>query len=166
MPDKILYFAYGSNMSSKRLQARVPSAEPLGRYTLRGHDLRFHKEGADGSSKCDAYKTSADAMIHGVLFSIDPAEERDLDAAEGFGHGYDKKEVQVWSGEKSKTAFTYVAIKVRDSLKPYSWYVNHVLVGAREFDLPEDYIQQKILRVAAKEDDNHERDARERAIHE
>jgi hypothetical protein len=53
----MLYFAYGSNMSVSRLVARTPSAQPLGRCALRGHQLRFHKVGGDGSAKCDAFHT-------------------------------------------------------------------------------------------------------------
>ncbi|TNF88372.1 MAG: gamma-glutamylcyclotransferase, partial [Gammaproteobacteria bacterium] len=43
--DSLYYFAYGSNMSPARLQARVPSARPLGVYRLKGHRLSFHKRG-------------------------------------------------------------------------------------------------------------------------
>ena len=36
-----LYFAYGSNMSTPRLQARLPHARPLGPAWLDGHRLAF-----------------------------------------------------------------------------------------------------------------------------
>lgn len=35
------YFAYGSNMSSPRLKARVPNAERVGVFTLPEHSLRL-----------------------------------------------------------------------------------------------------------------------------
>jgi hypothetical protein len=50
-------------------------------------------------------------------------------------------------------------------LKPYAWYVNHVLVGARETLLPEDYIQKKIAAIEAIEDADRVRDALQRGIH-
>ena len=50
----MLYFAYGSNLSSARMAARVPSARVVARAQLPGHALRFHKVGRDGSAKCDA----------------------------------------------------------------------------------------------------------------
>lgn len=133
------YFAYGSNMSTSRLRERVPSAEALGCYALDEHDLRFHKSSKDGSGKCDAYFTSDPKdVIYGVLFKINPAEKSALDRVEGLGHGYDVKEITVTAHDGTRvTATTYVATQIDMKLKPYSWYVNHVLVGAKEAVLPE-----------------------------
>ena len=36
---------------------------------------------------------------------------------------------------------------IGEGIKPYSWYVKHVLVGANETSLPDDYIQRKIIAV-------------------
>ena len=162
------YFAYGSNMSLARLRGRTPSAASLGRHELRGHALRFHKSGGDGSAKCDAFHTGRkeDAVL-GVLFEIDPAEKAVLDAAEGLGHGYAEKTVSVVSVEGNTVgAITYVATRIDASLRPWSWYVNHVLVGAREASLPASYIDSMIKVAAPIEDPDRERDAMERAIHE
>lgn len=161
------YFAYGSNMSIARLRERTPSAVSLGRHHLREYDLRFHKSGADQSAKCDALHTGrVSDVVMGVLFEIDPAEKVSLDLAEGLGHGYDEKPVVVTSAVgASVKATTYVATHIDDRLAPYAWYVNHVLVGALEALLPEDYIDRRIRAIAAIEDACRARDARERAIH-
>jgi hypothetical protein len=163
----VKYFAYGSNMSLARLRGRVSSAVSLGRHELRAHELRFHKPGRDGSAKCDAFHTGRAAdEIMGVLFEIDCAERVLLDQAEGLGKGYEEKEVSVVSmGGASVEAFTYIATHIDASLRPYSWYVNHVLAGAREAGLPAGYIDARIGAVRSVEDDDEERDARERAIH-
>jgi len=154
-------------MSLSRLRERVPSAEPVGCFTLNEHDLRFHKSSKDGSGKCDAYFTSETGnAIYGVLFEIDPSDKPALDKAEGLGYGYDEKEVTVSANDGySIKATTYVATNIDVSLKPYSWYVNHVLVGAREGSLPSDYIAAKIVSVETVEDSDKERDAKQRAIH-
>ncbi|WP_386082698.1 gamma-glutamylcyclotransferase family protein [Vreelandella sp. F11] len=162
------YFAYGSNMSLSRLRERVPSAEAIGCFTLSHHDLRFHKLSKDGSGKCDAFFTSdSESVIYGVLFKIDSAEKSALDRAEGLGYGYEEKEVTVLSvhDENPVTATTYVATKIDEKLKPYSWYVNHVLIGANEASLPQDYIDIKITSVETVEDSDKERDAKQRAIY-
>lgn len=161
------YFAYGSNMSLARLRARVPSANLLGCHVLREHDLRFHKAGADGSAKCDAYFT-ANALdhIYGALFEIDPSEKANLDRVEGLGFGYDEKEVIVTGPNGgSVTAVTYVALRIDHTLKPFSWYRNHVHTGAIDIAVPADYVERKILAVAVTEDYDESRDALERAIH-
>ena len=154
-------------MSLARLKGRTPSAVALGCHMLKEHDLRFHKSGKDGSGKCDACFTSnvGDA-IYGVLFKIDPAEKPALDKAEGLGYGYDEKEVSVIAqGGATTNATMYVATKICENLKPYTWYVNHVLVGAMEASLPDSYITTKIASVETVEDRDRERDESERAIH-
>ena len=160
------YFAYGSNMSISRFRKRVPGARRMGCYCLKGYDLRFHKLGKDGSGKCDAYFTgkSHDCVI-GALFEIAPDEKRDLDKVEGLGYGYEEKRIIISDqfGFESE-ATTYYATNIDESLKPYSWYLNHVLIGARESGLPQSYVD-KIEAVAHLEDQDEVRDRQQRAIH-
>lgn len=61
------------------------------------------------------------------------------------------------------SAIMYYATDIDASLQPYSWYVSHALVGAREHALPEAYVET-IERVPRVEDPDRERDAKERAI--
>lgn len=160
------YFAYGSNMSLPRLQQRVPSAIRIGFFTLKSHDLRFHKASKDGSGKCDAFFSGDDSdFVIGALFEICDSEKKALDRAEGLGDGYNEKQVLVVneSGEEIK-AVTYYATKIDETLKPYSWYKNHVLHGAKESQLPEQYIR-KIIAIESIEDQDKTRDAKERAIY-
>lgn len=160
------YFAYGSNMSLARLRDRVPGAERLGQFILVGHDLRFHKQSKDGSGKCDAFLTeNPKDSIFGALFEINPFEKPALDIVEGLGYGYQQKTVTVYNNEGvSFEAITYYAMTIDSTLKPYSWYLNHVLIGAREIGVEQHYINN-ILAVEAIEDPDKKRDALERALH-
>jgi len=168
-PEPAEYFAYGSNMATARLRERMPSAKPLGIATLSGHELRFHKRSKDGSGKCNAFATDGDeSAVVGVLFSFDPAERRKLDAAEGAGKGYDATTVTVVNDKgRRRKVLTYIASNetIDESLKPYSWYKDHVLAGGREHGLPQDYIDECIANVEAVEDADVARAARERATH-
>lgn len=130
-------------MSSPRLASRVPSARFISSARLFGHKLIFHKKGKDGSAKCDAYSTNNSSdVIHGVLFEILLSEKPRLDRKEGLGNGYEEKSVILVSGGGDEyEAVTYYATHIDDSLRPYDWYKEHVLRGAREHGLPEDYIQ-------------------------
>ncbi len=160
------YFAFGSNMSSRRLRQRVPGAKPLGTYSLERHELRFHKYNKDGSGKCDAFYTGDKSdVVLGVLYEIDESEKAALDRAEGLGYGYDEKEVFVYGAEGNvEKAVTYYATKLDESLQPYTWYKEHVLAGAREADLPAAYIAG-IEAVEAIRDPDLKREAEQRAIH-
>lgn len=139
---ELLYFAFGSNMSTPRLRSRVPSARPLGAATLPGHVLRFHKPGRDGSAKCDACYTGRDSdAVHGVVFALGTHEKPYLDTCEGLGNGYAEKTVTVTDARGTAyRVYTYYATRIDPGLRPYHWYKTHVLRGALEHRLPEHYI--------------------------
>jgi len=165
-PEPVVYFAYGSNMLTARLRARMPSCEPIGIATLPGHVLRFHKRSKDGSSKCNALAAGAGDRVVGVLFSFEPAERAKLDKAEGVGNGYDHAMVTVINEEgRRRKVLTYLADAehIDDSLRPYTWYKELVLAGASEHDLSADYVAACIAPVEATVDSNAARDAKERS---
>ncbi|MDZ7803176.1 gamma-glutamylcyclotransferase family protein [Thiohalophilus sp.] len=139
----MLYFAYGSNMSSHRLLARVPSARSVTIARLPGHRLRFHKKSVDGSAKCDIEQTGNESdVVHGVVFNIAPEEKPELDRHEGLGQGYEEKRVSIYIDDgNSLSALTFYATRIEPTLKPYVWYREHVLRGAREHGLPDYYIK-------------------------
>jgi len=161
-----LYFAYGSNMSTPRLRARVASAEPLGVARLDGHRLMFHKVGMDGSGKCDAWHTgSEDDVVLGVVFRMDAADQALLDRAEGLGRGYRRARLCVrMTGGRAADVFAYLATHTDPTLAPFDWYRAHVLAGAREHGLPADYVA-RIQAVRARPDPDAARRRRELGIH-
>ena len=161
----MLCFSYGSNMSSARLRDRVPSARFVAVAILPAHRLRFHKVSSDGSGKCDAEETeNPDDRVYGVVYEIANEEKPDLDRKEGLGFGYDEKVVEVITEQGKLNILMYFATRVNSSLKPYCWYKEHVLIGAREHGLPPEYIAQ-IEAIAAVEDPDVTRGERELAIY-
>lgn len=162
----MFYFSYGSNMSIKRLQVRVPSASFFSVATLHEHDLRFHKISKDGSGKCDAHETNnPEHFVLGVVFEIAEYEKPELDRIEGLGCGYEQKEIELimQSGEIIKAA-TYYATNIDPVLKPYHWYKHHVLIGAQENELPNEYVE-KISNIESIVDPRAERNELEMAIY-
>lgn len=162
----MLYFAYGSNMSSLRLQARLASATRVSVGRLAGHRLVFHKVGDDGSGKCDAWSTGNPAdQVCGVVFDIAEREKGILDRIEGLGIGYEEEWVALLTpGRGVLEAFTYRATRIDPSLRPYHWYKEHVLAGANENHLPDAYVRT-IERVPAIDDPDQVRRAREAEIY-
>jgi gamma-glutamylcyclotransferase len=162
----LLYFAYGSNLSTPRLRARVPSARKLGTATLTLYRLEFHKVGRDGSAKCDALHTGDERdAVQGVVFELPAHEQPALDRAEGLGSGYEIRRVTVTLQDgRVLEAFTYCATVTDPALQPYDWYLEHVLKGALEHGLPADYVAA-LGKVAAYPDFDPLRRARELAIY-
>jgi gamma-glutamylcyclotransferase len=161
------YFAYGSNMSLPRLKKRVPSAVRIGAFKLSEHSLRFHKVSKkDGSGKCDALFTgNPNDYIVGALFEISDNDKGSLDRAEGLGYGYKQKQVLVNDAQGNAIeAVAYYATNTDSSLQPYSWYLYHVIYGAKETGVPADYLDT-LSATDSKKDQDTERDARERAIY-
>jgi cation transport regulator ChaC len=164
--SSFLYFAYGSNMSSKRLVDRVSSSIPVDLARLESHRLRFHKIGQDGSAKCDAeYTGNPEDFVEGVLYRLDSSEKTILDHKEGLGFGYAEKQVNVKTRlGRSLEAMTYFALRVDPHLKPFHWYKQHVLIGARENGLPDDYVR-RIESVDSIDDTDSDRHQNEMAIY-
>jgi gamma-glutamylcyclotransferase len=157
MADKILYFAYGSNMLSRRLCAadRTPSAVAVDTGFVKARRLTFDKVSCDGSGKCDIEATdNLDDRAYGVLYEIDKSEKPELDKIEGLGKGYDEEpSIDVFTASGNRQALAYVATKKEPALRPYHWYKAIVIAGAVEHQLPESYIEW-IRTVDSKPDRN------------
>jgi hypothetical protein len=135
-----IYFAYGSNMLSRRLRQRAPSAAVLGAAELRGYALRFRKLGRDGSAKADVVPADgASSIVHGVAFAVDAADLLRLD---GFESGYRRALHPVRCGGRSVEAQVYFALpeRIDERRLPHLWYRDLVVAGAREHGLPEEYV--------------------------
>ena len=141
MQSSLSVFAYGSNMCVERLAARITSAALLTTAYVTHRRLAFHKRGVDGSAKANAaYTGRASDAVWGVVFSLDHADKRVLDEHES---GYDAHNIVVFGSRGPLTAITYVARDetIDGSLKPFSWYHRFVIHGARQHQLPPDYIR-------------------------
>lgn len=164
----LYYFSYGSNMSTRRLRARTPSARKINNASLFRHQLLFHHASElDGSAKCNAWYTGNPTdVVYGVLFIIEKQEKPVLDKCESLGIGYEEKFVSVETVEGNIVkALTYTSLRVNEDLKPFSWYIQHVIQGALEHRLPEEYLA-RIHTIDSIVDSNRVRHERELAIYD
>ncbi len=159
-----LYFAYGSNMLTRRLRERAASALVVGTGFVEGHRISFDKVGADGSGKCDIRASSNPAdRVHGVLFSVDVRDKNELERAEGIGGGSRNHETQVTTEAGLSTAVLYLANDTNPELLPYDWYKEIVIAGAVEHALPADYVES-LRAIESHPDPDADRSARNRAL--
>jgi gamma-glutamylcyclotransferase len=149
----VLYFAYGSNMLTARLQARCPSAVPVAVARADGYAFIYGKRGQDGSAKATLVPRDGETA-YGVLFEISEKDLAALDGFEGRGRGYERDDnfvaIKLSNGEPV-TACTYLAPEefIDRSLQPFDWYQALVLAGATEHGLPGHYVAD---RVGSKQD--------------
>ena len=160
------YFAYGSNMLTRRLTSpeRAPCAMFVDTGFVAGRQLTFDKLSCDGSGKCDAEETENETdRVYGVIFEIKCAHKPALDRAEGRCNGYKLETVEVITKQRIVLAQTYIATRKERALRPYHWYKALVVAGAVEHDLPNCYVEW--LRVfESKEDPKPKRRAKNEAL--
>lgn len=161
----MLCFAYGSNMSTQRLAARIP-ARFVATAKLSAYQLAFHQHSGDGSGKCDIVPASEPSAVFGVVWQVEAHHKPTLDRYEGLGHAYTETWLTVTDLTDSRQldVQAYIGQITAQGIKPYTWYKHHVLAGAQEHGLPPGYIRA-LESVQALEDPNTDRHAREIAIH-
>lgn len=134
---KVLYFAYGSNMSTERLRQRVPSAKPICKARLNNKRVVFNKRSTDGSGKANLSDSIGDETW-GVLFEVDATDINKLDNIEG---GYKRTSLQTQTVEGNNiTAEVYISNKLTNDPVAYDWYKELILTGAKEHNLPKSYL--------------------------
>jgi len=161
----VLYFAYGSNMLTTRLQARCPSARPAGVAFAQDHRLTFWKKGRDGSGK-GHLTASPGAAQPGVLFTLSVDDLIALDGFEGAGRGYRRADdfaIRLKDINEITRAATYIATDLDETLQPYDWYLALILAGAREHAFDEKIVRD-LSATACREDPDQTRASRHEAL--
>ena len=137
-------FCYGSNMNTERITERCSSSRFISRAKVNGYKLLFNKRSKDKSGKANLIYTGDKSSVWGVIFDISEDQKPILDKAEGLGKGYDEYKLIVINdlGEEIECV-CYIATDEKyldNNLKPYDWYKEYCLIGAKQHNLPEDYI--------------------------
>ncbi|MGQ0430208.1 MAG: gamma-glutamylcyclotransferase family protein [Gammaproteobacteria bacterium] len=155
----VTVFAYGSNMLTGQMTRRASSARSIAPAFLERFALRWHKRSKDGSGKCSIEETGRrEDFVWGVLYELNSADKIELDRFEGLGSGYGERRVAVSSQEKNLSVLAYYATSVDPNVRPYRWYRELVVAGAREHGLPEEYIRS-LEAISAIEDPDEKRAA-------
>jgi gamma-glutamylcyclotransferase len=131
-------------MSSRRITERCPNSVFIGVAKVSGWKLVFNKRSKDGSGKANLVYIGGDNLVWGVIWDISEGDKVLLDKAEGLGWGYDEFKLFVINdlGEEIECV-CYISTNEKyldKGLKPYDWYKEFCLEGAREHSIPEDYI--------------------------
>jgi len=138
MGKEVYYFAYGSNMVTKRLRSWVPSAKVIGQARLLNKRMVCNKKSIDGSGKANLVDSPGD-VAWGVLYKVDTEELSKLDRVEG---GYQRLTMQVLTNEEDFIeSEVYISMKLTTDLTPYDWYKDLIISGACEHELPRDYLK-------------------------
>jgi len=131
------YFAYGANMDRAHMARMAPTARPIGPCQLGSHRL------AIGRSGYGTLLPAPGRRVLGLLWELQPADERALDRFEGLAEGFYRKdtvEVEDVSGSTHR-AMVYLATDDRPG-EAHPSYVAQVEAAARALGLPDDYLRE------------------------
>lgn len=143
----VWHFAYGSNMNRAQMLSRAGKILEEHNATLPNYEVRFNKKVRGGTAGANVQPASG-KIVHGVLYKIEESAMRSLDRYEGVPEHYRRIEVQVTpEGGQAVGAQIYIASKVEKGLRPSTNYLQSILDGAGEHNLPDAYIGE--LKTAA-----------------
>jgi len=137
----MIYFGYGSNMSSTVMAKRCPGAASLGVARLDHHRLTFDLPSRRWGGHAANVVPDTSSGVWGVLWNVTEGHLTSLDSVEA---RYDRYPIVVTQNDSDIMAMTY---KVKESLvspkggSPHPTYVANILEGAIEHGLPENYVR-------------------------
>jgi hypothetical protein len=144
MVSQVNYFAYGSNLHPYRLKARISLTDQFHIAKLEGATLTFNKPADDGSAKANIrFTDNTDSIVYGVLYELPKdawGEIRKLEV-EKFGYKDINIEVITNSEKIAARTFFYDGVYCTHKVKPYTWYLNLILAGAKYHKFPKAYIK-------------------------
>jgi gamma-glutamylcyclotransferase len=139
------YFAYGSNLSKPRMQNRTGPILASRVARLKDHRLCFNNTDKEGIERYANIVPSAGAVTWGVAYWCSAQAMAALDRYEGVAEDCYLREwveVETIDGDRLQ-AEVYIGgqrFTVVEG-RPSDWYLDIILLGAKEHGLPEDYIR-------------------------
>ena len=145
------YFAYGSNMASAEMATWCSDHRFLGPARLAGHRLELRRRSIRwGAGTADVVPVEGEA-VWGALYELPADALAALDAKEGVGVAYGRREVTVVLAGSPHPALTYEVIDKEPGEVPCAReYRALLLAGARERGLPEHYVRELKRRLTAR----------------
>ena len=131
-----LHFAYGSNLSGALMRIRCASAKEMGPAVLDDHRFIIT---ADGYASIAPRRG---AVVHGALWRLTARDLAALNAYENIASGlYRVWVLPVRAQGRRITALVYIA-RSRATGRPKPNYLDLIVAAARDWQLPEDYIEE------------------------
>lgn len=140
--DRILYFAYGSNMDKNQMKDRCPEHRFISVAILEGYKLVYDGYSSIRKGAVANIVESPDEIVYGVLYEISKEDKERLDRFEGVPDYYKIKNVKVKDREgKEYIAITYYREPLEEGL-PSEEYQNTIVDAAIELGFPQEYIEK------------------------
>jgi gamma-glutamylcyclotransferase (GGCT)/AIG2-like uncharacterized protein YtfP len=136
------YFAYGSNLWLKQMEARCPEHRILGSGLLAGYRWIITTRG------CASVVRSVSDLVLGVVYGISETDEESLDLCEWVPDGsYRKALLPVQTGEGEVACLVYVD-RLQQEGAPRQEYAERIKQGIRDAGFPTLYVERYLAGIA------------------
>jgi len=143
------YFAYGANMLRETIEKRVMNVNKKvikkGTAILDKFEIVFNKPSSRGKFVFSNIRENQNKFVYGVVYELTEDQLKELDKREK-GYIREKKKVKLTNGDEVE-AYVYIAKETKEGLKPLEIYVKDLIKGAKENNLPENYIKEIISKA-------------------
>lgn len=143
------YFAYGSNMSKRRMEERGIEVLSMKPAKLHGYKLVVNKKSYKNPTIGFANVIpDENSIVEGVVYELYPIAISKLDKFEGYPKHYIRGPLTLQIGRKKEDAIVYIAKQewvVDDELKTTEEYKGYLLEG-KEF-LSDEYYENVIEKI-------------------
>jgi len=148
----MLYFAFGSNLNPGQMAQRCPGHRVVGLAVLRDHRLAFPLTSSDWGGGVAGVQVAHGSEVWGVVYDLTDEHVAALDRYEGFvGPGnqhnlYERERVWVDLTRADdgsiprRVRAEYYVPRVTNPSPPSRRYLDAILEGARQHQLPDEYV--------------------------
>ena len=144
---ELYYFAYGSNMNEEQMRARCSSPKVIAVSKLPDHQLAFFGYSAVWDGAEESVIPALGQDVWGVIYELTPSDKDKLDDCQdalfdGTGD-YFHSPAKVSDQEgKVYSVLLYKKAKLGTPQQPSQEYLNFIVQGAVDHQLPSDYVEQ------------------------
>lgn len=146
--SKNYYFAFGSNMNLTQMSERCPHTKKIAIGYMEDVEVCFPSFYEPWNSGMAGFKSAPGNKMWGVIFDLDPRDLEVMRDYEDYVPGRDPKEnnyneiyVDIIVDNKPLRCMTYESI-VTGNYRPSLRYLQGIIQGAQQNDLPEEYIEK------------------------
>ncbi|MEJ7694044.1 gamma-glutamylcyclotransferase [Daejeonella sp.] len=135
--DYFLYFGYASNLKTSIVEERTGSK--IQNYVsgrLPDYGFRFNRKNQDGTARANIISSESEDVF-GVVYQIDQKFKDQLLTTEP---GYELVQLLIETSSGNVEALTFISSSDDEDVHPSKEYLNTILQGAKEHELPEEYV--------------------------
>ncbi len=156
MGDRILYFAYGSNLCARQMGERCPGSRPSGLAVLKGARLVFPRRSVRWGGGVAGWVVDVGSHLEGVLYELSELHLEALDRIEGVGEGRYRRtlvEVRCVDAVNHQVVSYAPYPEPHGPFRPTPAYLETMIRGARHHGLSAAWIRMlEDLRAGANPD--------------